>query len=130
MANLSVLISGITCGVIIYQVSAIASTVFKVLKPEESSVLLRSIFPKFFKILIVLSTAFLCVNFLNGEYSSAKLVNGILSLILAIICLSIIPIINKSRDDGNQSMFRFLHSVNVVFTLIIFFFNFGWIFII
>ena len=130
LANLSVLISGITCGVIIFQVSAIASTVFKVLKPEESSVLLRSIFPKFFKILIILSTAFLCVNFLNGEYSSAKLVNGILSLILAIICLSIIPITNKSRDDGNQSIFRFLHSVSVVSTLIILFLNFSWIFII
>ena len=85
---------------------------------------------EFFKILIVLSIAFLCVNFLNGEYSSAKLVNGILSLILAIICLSIIPITNKSRDDGNQSMFRFLHSVSVVSTLIILFFNLSWIFII
>ena len=130
LANLSVLISGITCGVIIFQVSAIASTVFKVLNPEESSVLLRSIFPKFFKILIILSTAFLCVNFLNGEYSSAKLVNGVLSLILAIICLAIIPITNKSSDEGNHSMFRFLHSASVVSTLIILIFNFSWIFII
>ena len=130
LANLSVLISGITCGVIIFQVSAIASTVFKVLKPEESSVLLRSIFPKFFKIIIILSTAFLCVNFLNEEYPNTKLVNGFLSLILAIICLSIIPVTNKSRDDGNQSMFRFLHSVSVVSTLIIFIINFSWIFII
>ena len=130
LANLSVLISGITCGVIIFQVSAIASTVFKVLKPEESSVLLRSIFPKFFKIIIILSTAFLCVNFLNEEYPNTKLVNGVLSLILAIICLAIIPVTNKSRDDGNQSMFRFLHSVSVVSTLIIFIINFSWIFII
>ena len=130
LANLSVLISGITCGVIIFQVSAIASTVFKVLKPEESSVLLRSIFPKFFKIIIILSTAFLCVNFLNEEYPNTKLVNGFLSLILAIICLAIIPVTNKSRDDGNQSMFRFLHSVSVVFTLIIFIINLSWIFII
>ena len=94
LANLTVLISGITCGVIIFQVSAIASTVFKVLKPEESSVLLRNIFPKFFKILTILSTAFLCVNFLNEEYSNTQLVNGIISLILAIICLAIIPITN------------------------------------
>ena len=130
LANLSVLISGITCGVIIFQVSAIASTVFKVLKPEESSVLLRSIFPKFFKLLIILSTAFLCVNFLNEEYPNAKLVTGVLSLVLAIICLVIIPITNKSRDEGNQSMFRFLHSVSVVSTLIIFIFNFSWIFVI
>ena len=130
LANLSVLISGITCGVIIFQVSAIASTVFKVLKPEESSVLLRSIFPKFFKIIIILSTAFLCVNFLNEEYLNTKLANGFLSLILAIICLAIIPVTNKSRDDGNQSMFRFLHSVSVVSTLIIFIINFSWIFII
>ena len=130
LANLSVLISGITCGVIIFQVSAIASTVFKVLKPEESSVLLRSIFPKFFKLLIILSTAFLCVNFLNGEYTSAKLVSGVLSLILSIICLAIIPITNKSRDDGNQSVFKFLHGVSVVFTLTILIFNFSWIFII
>ena len=130
LANLSILISGITCGVIIFQVSAIASTVFKVLKPEESSVLLRSIFPKFFKLLIILSTAFLCVNFFNEEYLSAKLVTGVLSLILAIICLFIIPITNKSRDEGNQSMFNFLHSVSVIFTLIILIFNFGWIFII
>ena len=130
MANLSVLISGITCGVIIFQASAIASTVFKVLKPEESSVLLRSIFPKFFKILIVLSIAFLCVNFFDEEYLSAKLVTGVLSLTLAIICLVIIPITNKSRDEGNQSMFRFLHSISVVSTLIILIFNFSWIFII
>ena len=130
LANLSVLISGITCGVIIFQVSAIASTVFKVLKPEESSVLLRSIFPKFFKIIIILSTAFLCVNFLNEEYPKTKLAIGVLSLILAIICLAIIPVTNKSRDDGNQSMFRFLHSVSVVSTLIIFIINFSWIFII
>ena len=130
LANLSVLISGITCGVIIFQVSAIASTVFKVLKPEESSILLRGIFPKFFKIIIILSTAFLCVNFFNEEYPNTKLANGVLSLILAIICLAIIPITNKSRDDGNQSMFRFLHSVSVVSTLIIFIINFSWIFII
>ena len=130
LANLSVLISGITCGVIIFQVSAIASTVFKVLKPEESSVLLRSIFPKFFKILIILSTVFLCVNFLNEEYPSTKLVIGVLSLFLAIICLAIIPITNKSRDEGNQSMFRFLHSVSIVSTLIILIFNLSWIFII
>ena len=130
LANLSVLISGITCGVIIFQVSAIASTVFKVLKPEESSVLLRSIFPKFFKILIILSTVFLCVNFLNEEYASTKLVIGVISLFLAIICLAIIPITNKSRDEGNHSMFRFLHSVSVVSTLIILIFNFSWIFII
>ena len=130
LANLSVLISGITCGVIIFQVSAIASTVFKVLKPEESSALLRNIFPKFFKILIILSTAFLCVNFLNEEYSNTQIVSGILSLTLAIICLAIIPITNKSRDEGNQSVFRFLHSVNVVSTLIILIFNFSWIFVI
>ena len=130
LANLTVLISGITCGVIIFQVSAIASTVFKVLKPEESSVLLRSIFPKFFKILIILSTVFLCVNFLNEEYPSTKLVIGVLSLFLAIICLAIIPITNKSRDEGNQSMFRFLHSVSIVSTLIILIFNLSWIFII
>ena len=130
LANLSVLISGITCGVIIFQVSAIASTVFKVLKPEESSVLLRSIFPKFFKILIILSTAFLCVNFLNGENPSAKLINGVLSLTLAVFCFAIIPITNESRDEGNQSMFRLLHSISVVSTLIILIFNFSWIFII
>ena len=128
LANLSVLISGITCGVIIFQVSAIASTVFKVLKPEESSVLLRSIFPKFFKIIIILSTAFLCVNFFDEEYLSAKLVTGVLSLTLAIICLAIIPITNRSRDEGNQSMFNFLHSVSVISTLVILIFNFGWIF--
>ena len=130
LANLSVLISGITCGVIIFQVSAIASTVFKVLKPEESSVLLRSIFPKFFKLLIILSTAFLFVNFFYDEYSSTKLVTGVFSLTLAIFCLAIIPITNKSRDEGNQTMFKFLHSISVLSTLIILIMNFGWIFII
>ena len=128
LANFSVLISGITCGVIIFQVYAIASSVFKVLKPEESSVLLRSIFPKFFKLLIILSTAFLFVNFFNEEYSSTKLVTGIFSLTLAIICLVIIPITNRSRDKGNQSMFKFLHSISVISTLTILILNFGWIF--
>ena len=130
LANFSILISGITCGVIIFQIFAIASTVFKVLKQEESSILLRSIFPKFFRLLIILSTAFLFVNFFSEDYESTKLVTGFFSLALATVCLVIIPITNKSRDEGKQNMFNFLHSFSVISTLAILILNFGWIFII
>ena len=130
LANFSILISGITCGVIIFQIYAIASTVFKVLKQEESSILLRSIFPKFFRLLIILSTAFLFVNLFSENYESTKLVTGFFSLTLATVCLFIIPITNKSRDEGKQTMFKFLHSFSVISTLTILILNFGWIFII
>ena len=50
-----ILISGLIIGIILYQSSIVAITVFKNLDEKNTSVFLRKIFPQFFKTIIFLN---------------------------------------------------------------------------
>lgn len=125
--NLIVFISGLVSGIILYQSIVVANTVFKNLKPGPTSIFLRSIFPKFFIIISFLGLS----NFLLAlifKYSFYYMLVGILTLILSTICFLIIPMTNEATDLNNKKKFKVLHTISVVFTMIILIFNISLIF--
>ena len=125
--NLIVFISGLVSGIILYQSIVVANTVFKNLEPGPTSIFLRFIFPKFFIIISFLGL----LNFLFAlifKYSFYHILVGILTLILSTICFLIIPMTNKATDLNNKKKFKVLHTISVVFTMIILIFNISLIF--
>ena len=116
-----ILISGLTIGIILYQSSIVAITVFKNLDEKNTSIFLRKIFPQFFKTIIFLNAASLILSFFS--YSVIKFIVSFSSIILAFICLYIIPETNKAADEKNQKKFKSLHSVSVVSTMLILIMN-------
>jgi len=116
-----ILISGLIIGIILYQSSIVAITVFKNLDEKNTSIFLRKIFPKFFKAIIFLNAASLILSFFY--FSVIKIIVSFISIILALMCLKIIPETNKAADEKNQKRFKNLHTLSVVSTMLILIMN-------
>tara|TARA_B100000965_G_scaffold127616_1_gene106134 strand:+ start:448 stop:831 length:384 start_codon:yes stop_codon:yes gene_type:complete len=121
--DLAILLSGIAAGAILFQTSIIAPSVFKVLEASQAKVFLRTIFPKLFNMLVVLGTLML-ILFLLGK---GNIYVAIITMLLPFICGRLVPATNKARDEGNDEMFKKLHTISVVLTVIVLLSNLTWI---
>ena len=124
--NIQILISGLVCGVILFQTAIIAPSVFKILKPENAGPFLRSIFPKLFMFVALLSSAGLILSLVSGTDISIYVYA--FSLIFMSICYFIVPMTNQARDSGDDKTFRNLHTISVVLTMLVLISNLGWMF--
>ena len=124
--NIQILISGLVCGVILFQTAIIAPSVFKILKPENAGPFLRSIFPKLFMFVAFLSFAGLILSLISGTDISIYVYA--FSLIFMSICYYIVPMTNQARDSGDDKTFRNLHTISVVLTMLVLISNLGWMF--
>ena len=121
--DIAILISGIAAGAILFHTSIIAPTVFRTLGPPEAKVFLRTVFPKLFNMLIALGLIMMVLFFLG----MGNIYVALITIILSFICGSIVPATNKARDEGNTKMFKNLHTVSVVLTVIVLLSNLTWI---
>ena len=126
LVNLQILISGLICGVILFQTSIIAPSIFKVLSPDNAGPFLRTIFPKLFMFVAVLSLAGFVLSLISSNTSGLIVFFG--SLLFMLICYYIVPMTNRARDAGNDNAFKRLHTVSVVLTMIVLLSNLLWIF--
>jgi hypothetical protein len=125
-----ILCAGLISGVIIFQSSIVASSIFTVLPEENAGILLRNLFPKFFLFLIFLSSLSLTFSFLaNLNFYPFGFI-GILGLLSMSICYFIIPKTNQARDEKNDTLFKRLHTLSVSLTLLVLFLNLAVIFLI
>ena len=92
--------------------SVVATSVFKVLDEKQSSKFLRIFFPKYYLYGFVLSVIGLTLS----AYYQIKLSMLIFLLIMVGFVFSrqvLMPIINKSKDLGDESKFNKLHKFSV-----------------
>ena len=117
-ANIIILFSGATVGLILFQTIVIAPTFFKTLEIENSRKLLRIIFPKFFIFIVVINLTSIFISVIGGiNYMTISTLAAI--TLIATLCYFLIPATNKSSDDNNKKKFKLLHSLSVISTLII-----------
>ncbi|MAA92725.1 MAG: hypothetical protein CMQ57_04300 [Gammaproteobacteria bacterium] len=121
--DIAILLSGIAAGAILFQTSIIAPTVFKALNPPQAKVFLRTVFPKLFNMLAALGLIMLILFFLG----MGNVYVALITITLSLICGMLVPATNKARDEGNVKMFRNLHTVSVVLTMIVLLSNLSWI---
>ena len=121
--------SGFISAVIIYQSVIVAATAFKSLERKQSSIFLRTIFPRFFKLIFVLGALTFVLCLISGASIYEYLVS-LITIVLSILCVSIIPLTNRYKDNNNEKMFGYLHTLSVVLTMIILFVNISLIFLI
>ena len=121
-------LNGVVIGIIILQTSVVAPSVFRVLGEEHAGKFLRSLFPKFFVILVTVGILGAAFSFSSQQLNSA--VVGLLTATLAMIAYLLIPATNRARDEGNDKLFSTLHRISVVLTLTALAANLIWIFLI
>jgi hypothetical protein len=116
-SNLSTFLNGLVVGVILFQTAVIAPTVFRSLGPDQAGPFLRKVFPKFFVVLMVMGTAG-AISALAID-SSYQLWVCLVTLTLGLLAYLLIPMTNKSRDEGNEKLFKKLHNASVSMTVLI-----------
>ena len=116
MSQINLLFHGIIVGIIIFQTSVIAPSVFKTINSEETSKFLRIIFPKFFILIFVLGAMSLIVELLY-EKNISTISISVLTVLMAFLCYIIIPSTNSATDEGDKKKFKKLHSISVFTTL-------------
>ena len=117
MENLPFILSGCVIGIIIFQTAVTAPAVFTVLSGQDASLFLRKIFPLFFLLIACLSAVNAIIVIYNDQTELTPL--PFASVILALVAYVLIPMTNRSRDDGDESRFKLLHRNIVSLTLLI-----------
>lgn len=110
-------LSGLLVGVIIFQTAIIAPTVFIGLGADHAGPFLRKIFPKFFVLIAIVSLINSGLAMISGHNFYAWI--GVISCGLACVSYALIPMTNKSRDEGNDKVFKRLHNASVAMTVMI-----------
>jgi len=129
ITHIKLLISGIIIGIILFQTSLSAPIVFKFLKPDQSKIYIRKIFPKIFTLIFLLGVGFLSLHFLAESHPLSSLIAATVTVSFSMICYLMIPATNKARDEGNDKKFKILHRLSVILTMLVFFINIMWVFI-
>ena len=114
MSNLIILLSGLIVGTIIFHSAIVAPTVFRTLGENDASIFLRTIFPKFFLFLSLISVANFFLALIDDQ--SGVMLTAAISALLMGIAYGLIPLTNRSRDEGLQQRFMQLHRLSVLLT--------------
>ena len=125
LISLQILLSGLISGVILFQTAIIAPSVFKVLSSNNAGPFLRTVFPKLFMFVAVLSMVGLILSLISSNTLGLIIFFG--SLLSMLICYFIVPVTNRARDEGNDNAFKRLHNVSVVLTMIVLLSNLLWV---
>ena len=115
MSNLITLLCGLVAGTIVFHSAIVAPTVFRTLSEHDASVFLRTIFPKFFVFLTFVNVINFLLALIDGQFG--VMVMAAISAVLMGIAYGIIPMTNRSRDEGLQQRFSQLHRVSVLLTV-------------
>ena len=115
MSNLITLLCGLVAGTIVFHSAIVAPTVFRTLGEHDASVFLRTIFPKFFVFLTFVNVINFLLALIDGQFG--VMVMAAISAVLMGIAYGIIPMTNRSRDEGLQQRFAQLHRVSVLLTV-------------
>ena len=115
MSNLITLLCGLVAGTIVFHSAIVAPTVFRTLGEHDASVFLRTIFPKFFVFLTFVNVINFLLALIDGQFG--VMVMAAISAVLMGIAYGIIPMTNRSRDEGLQQRFAKLHRVSVLLTV-------------
>jgi len=126
--EISILISGVICGMILFQTLVVAPSVFKTMDESSTGLFLRSVFPRLFLIILTLGLLSVFLTTVFGSPSSANIITSGFTVLGMSICYLIVPATNRSRDDGNKILFGRLHALSVFLTMSVLIANLIWIF--
>lgn len=124
--HLPILLSGIIVGMIMMQVSIVAPAIFKLIAMKDAGPFLRSVFPKLFLSVLILSIISFLFIYFYGCDNKAPLIASLVTAVAMAICYVMVPATNTAKDTGNENLFKKLHSASVLLTVIVLIVNLGW----
>lgn len=127
LAALMTISAGVWIGTIVFQSAVVAPAVFVDLDEAAARSLLRTLFPRFFRLGLVCGVLMLAALLGFGIVAGWTATTGALAsmasvmIVLEAISLALVPHINAARDAGQAGQARFerLHRASVLLTVTI-----------
>ena len=116
--QLSILLSSIVLGIMLFFSFVIAPITFKSLNEENARVFIRKIFPYYYNVNLTL--CFIATLFFVFIETYSLNVYLILSttILFGISSFVLMPLINKFRDNQEDRKFKYLHMISVIINFI------------
>ena len=118
ISQLSIFLSSIVLGIMLFFSFVVAPITFKSLNEENARVFIRKIFPYYYNVNLILCLLVTLYFIFISTYSlnfylilSTTILFGISSFIL-------MPLINKFRDNNEDKKFKYLHLMSVIINFI------------
>ena len=116
--QLSIFLSSIVLGIMLFFSFVIAPITFKSLNEENARVFIRNIFPYYYNVnLTVCFSATLCFIFI-GTYSLNFYLILSITILFGISSFILMPLINKFRDNKEDTKFKYSHLISVIINFI------------
>ena len=116
--QLSILLSSIVLGIMLFFSFVIAPITFKSLNEDNARVFIRKIFPYYYNVNLIL--CFIATLFFVFVETYSLNVYLILSttILFGISSFVLMPLINKFRDNQEDRKFKYLHMTSVIINFI------------
>ena len=112
-----ILFNALIIGVILTHLILTTPAVFRALDGEAVSKFLRTIFPRYYLFLFILSLPILFITYFQNSSTDFWLAVNV--SFHAILGLLVIPLTNASKDRGWDKVFSFTHGLSVYCTIVI-----------
>ena len=111
---IEIILPSVVLGIMLFFSFGVAPVIFKVLKENDARKFVRTIFPYYYFINLIL-VSLVCIflfykNFMNFDFYLLLSV----AILFAISLFVLMPMINNARDQRKESKFKYLHAVSVI----------------
>lgn len=118
LSKISIFLSSIVLGIMLFFSFVVAPITFKSLNEENARVFIRKIFPYYYNVnLVVCLLATLFFIFI-GTYSLNFYLILSTTILFGISSFMLMPLINKFRDNKEDKKFKYLHMISVIINFI------------
>ena len=112
--QIEIILPSIVLGIMLFFSFAVAPIIFKVLKENDARKFVRTIFPYYYSINLIL-VSLVCFflfykDFINFDFYLLLSI----AILFAISLFVLMPMINNARDQKKESKFKYLHAVSVI----------------
>ena len=112
--QIEIILPSIVLGIMLFFSFAVAPIIFKVLEENDARKFVRTIFPYYYSINLIL-VSLVCIflfykDFINFDFYLLLSV----AILFAISLFLLMPMINNARDQKKENKFKYLHAASVI----------------
>ena len=118
LAQLSIFLSSIVLGIMLFFSFVVAPITFKSLNEENARVFIRKIFPYYYNVNLVVCLLATLFFISIGTYSLNFYLILSTTILFGFSSFVLMPLINKFRDNKEDKKFKYLHMISVIINFI------------
>ena len=116
--QLSIYLTSIILGIMLFFSFVVAPVVFTTLDEENARKFIRRIFPYYYNVNLGISLLVLLILLFTSNFEIKFYLILVVAILFAISNYLLMPMINKFRDENQDKKFKYSHLISVIFNFI------------